>query len=242
MKFLSLANRNMKEVYRDPVSTLLGLVMPVALLILFSSIYTRTKLDQFSPQMLTPGIIVFSYALLIMFSAILLARDKQSAFLIRLFTTPLRSSDFILAYLLPFLPLAFFQTIVCFIVGAILGVTFSNVFASLLIFLLIALICISLGIILGTLFTVNQVSGVGSFLVTAISLFSGAWVPLKLMGGVFETLGYSLPFAHAVDASRGLLSGSDFRDISNNLYIVLIYSVALFILAVLSFRRTMKRI
>ena len=241
MKFYSLANRNIKEVYRDPVSVLLGLVMPVALLILFSSIYTRTQLDMFSPQMLTPGIIIFSFALLIMFSAILLSKDRQSAFLTRLFTAPLKSSDFILSYMLPFIPLAIIQILVCFIVGALLGATFSNIFISLLIFLLIAMICISLGIILGTFLTVNQVSGVGSLMVTAISLFCGAWTPLKLMGGIFETIGYSLPFAHAVDASQRLLSGSDFGDIANNFYVVLIYSAALFIIAILSFKRTMKK-
>jgi len=242
MKFYSLANRNMKEVYRDPISTLLGLAMPIALLILFSSIYTKSKLDMFSPQKLTPGIIVFSFAFLIMFSAILLAKDKQSAFLIRLYTTPLKSSDFILAYMLPFIPLAIFQTLVCFIVGAVLGATFSNVFISLIIFFLIAMICISLGIILGTLFTVNQVSGVGSLLVTAIGLFCGAWTPLKIMGGFFESIGYALPFANAVDASQGLLSGSDFVDISNNFYIILIYAASLFMLAILSFKWTMRKI
>jgi len=121
MRFYSLANRNIKEVYRDPVSMLLGLVMPVALLILFSSIYKKSQLDMFSPQMLTPGIIIFSFAFLMMFSAILLAKDRQNAFLTRLFTTPLKSSDFILAYILPFIPLALFQTGICLIVGIILG-------------------------------------------------------------------------------------------------------------------------
>lgn len=241
MKFFSLANRNMKEVFRDPVSTLLGLIMPIALLILFSSIYKRNQLELFSPQTLTPGIIIFSFAFLIMFSAMLLSKDRQSAFLIRLFTTPLKSSDFILSYMLPFIPLAICQILVCFIVGTLLGATFSNIFISLLIFLLVAMICISLGIILGALFTVNQVSGVGSFLVTAIGLFCGAWTPLKLMGGVFETIGYSLPFAHGVDASKELLSGSDFGDISNNFYIVVLYSVSLFIIAILTFKRTMKK-
>jgi len=241
MKFFSLANRNMKEVYRDPVSILLGLVLPVALLILFSSIYKRSQLDMFSPQTLTPGIIIFSFAFLIMFSAILLAKDKQTAFLTRLFATPLKSSDFILAYLLPFIPVAFFQTIACSIAGVILGATFSNLFVSLLIFLLIALTCISLGIILGALFTVNQVSGIGSLLITAISLFSGAWTPLKLMGGVFETIGYALPFAHAVDITKGLLSGSKFVETINNFYAVLLYAIVLLLLAILSFKWIMKK-
>ncbi len=174
MKFYSLASRNMKEIYRDPVSTLLGLIMPVALLILFSSIYKRSHLEMFAPQRLTPGIIVFCYAILIMFSAILLAKDKQSAFLVRLLTAPLKSSDFILAYMLPFIPLAIFQSLVCFIIGAILGAAFSNIFGSLIVFLMVAIICTSLGIILGSVFTVNQVSGIGSLLVTAIGLFCGA--------------------------------------------------------------------
>jgi len=137
MRFYRLANRNMKEIYRDPISILLGLVMPVALLILFSSIYKKIQLEMFSPQSLTSGIIIFSFAFLTMFSGTLLAKDKQSAFLIRLFTTPLKPSDFILAYTLPFIPIAFCQVFVCFVIGAILGATFSNILASLVIFFFI---------------------------------------------------------------------------------------------------------
>ena len=196
----------------------------------------------FSPQRLTPGIVIFSFAFLIMFSAILLAKDKQSAFLTRLLTTPLKSSDFILAYILPFIPLALFQTGAGFFVGAVLGATFSKVFISLIIFLLIALTCVSLGMILGSLFTVNQVSGIGSFFITAIALFSGAWMNLKMVGGIFETIGYALPFAHAVDALNELLTGSSlFIDIKINFYWISIYTVVLFILAILSFKWKMKQ-
>jgi len=241
MKFYNLANRNIKEIYRDPVSLLLGLVMPIVLLILFSSIQKNVHLEIFSPQSLTPGIIIFCFAFLIMFSAILLAKDRQSAFLVRLFTTPLNPSDYILSYVIPFIPLALFQAVICMIVGVLLGATFVNIIGSLLLFLLFSLSCISLGIILGCLFTVNQVSGIGSLLITAIGLFSGAWMDLKMVGGIFETIGNALPFAHAVDASKGLLSGSSFGDISKSFYIITIYSVILFLLAILSFRWTMKR-
>ena len=241
MKVISLSGRNMKEVYRDPVSVLLGLAMPVALLILFSSIHKKVQLDMFSPQMLTPGIIIFCFAFLIMFSAILLSKDRQTALLTRLFTAPLKPSDFILAYILPFLPLALFQTIICLIVGTILGATFQNLILAILVFFVAAIICISLGMILGSIFTVNQVPGVGSLIITAIGLFCGAWTPLKTMGGVFETIGYALPFAHAVDAARGLLTGSSFADIRGNFYFTLIYALILFVLAILSFRWGTKR-
>ncbi len=241
MKFYSLAGRNIKEVYRDPVSMLLGLAMPVALLVLFSSIYKKSQMEMFSPFMLTPGIIIFSYAFLMMFSAILLAKDKQIAFLTRLFTTPLKSSDFILAYMLPFIPIALFQTGICFIAGIILGAVFTNIFTSLIIFLLIASVCVSLGLVMGSVLTVNQVSGVGSLIITAISLFSGAWTPLKMIGGIFENIGYALPFAHAVDATRSLLAGSSFTDIMRNFYVILIYAVIFCSLSILTFKWTMKR-
>ena len=241
MKVFSLASRNFKEVYREPISTLLGLAMPVALLVLFSSIHKKVQLDMFSPQMLTPGIIIFCYAFLIMFSAVLLAKDRESSFMTRLFTAPLRPSDFILAYLLPFIPLALFQTAICLIVGTILGATFIHIFLSSIIFLLITLICVSLGMIMGALLTINQVSAVGSVLITAIGLFCGAWTPLKMMGGIFETIGYALPFAHAVDATKSLLTGSPFSEILSNFYLILIYAAVLFVLAILSFRWKMRK-
>lgn len=242
MKFYRLADRNLKEIYRDPVSLLLGLFLPVILLALFSSIQKNVHLDTFSPQSLTPGIIVFCYAFLIMFSSVLLAKDRQSSFLIRLFTTPLKPSDYILSYILPFIPIAFLQTIICLMTGFVLGAAFVNIFAAILFLTLFSIACISIGIILGSLFTVNQVSGIGSLLITAVALFSGAWMDLKLVGGVFETIGHALPFAHAVKASRILLSGSGFGDILNSFFIVLIYTLILFALAVFSFRWTMRRI
>jgi ABC-2 type transport system permease protein len=241
MRFIALAGRNLKEIYRDPVSILLGLLMPIILLVLFSSIQKNIRLDIFSPQYLTPGIIVFSFSFLMMFSGALLAKDRQSAFLIRLFTTPLKASDFILSYLLPFLPLALFQAAVCLITGYALGAKFVNLFPTLLIMLLFAISCISIGIILGSLFTFNQVSGIGSLFITVFALFSGAWMDLKMVGGIFERIGYILPFAHAVDSAKALLSGQEYGDISSHILIISVYSMGLFIVAIISFRWTMKK-
>jgi ABC-2 type transport system permease protein len=216
--------------------------MPLLMLVIFTSINKRMPLEIFSPQSLTPGIVIFSFTFLIMFSAMLLARDKQSAFLVRLFTTPLRPSDYILSYTLPFLPLAFLQVVICFAVGIILGGVFVNIFLSLVIYLLVAFVCISLGVVLGSLFTVNQVSGIGSILITVISFFSGVWMDLKMVGGIFEKIGYLLPFAHAVNALKSLMAGSGNADILNHILIISCYAVGLFLLAVVSFMRTMKKV
>lgn len=208
MKWLSLANRNFKEIYRDPVSLLLGLLLPVIFLILFSSIQKKMQLDIFSAKMLTPAITVFSFTFLMMFSAMLLAKDRDTAFLTRLLTTPLKPWHFVLAYLLPFIPFAVMQMGICFLVGSFFGVSVNTGSLLSVFFLLpIALTCVGFGIALGSLFTVNQVSGIGSLLITVFSLFSGTWMDIKMIGGVFEMIATALPFYHAIDASRNLVAG-----------------------------------
>jgi ABC-2 type transport system permease protein len=103
------------------------------------------------------------------------------------------------------------------------------------------LLCVSLGLLMGAMLTINQVSGMGSLLIVMIALFSGAWTPLKMMGGIFEGIGYALPFAHAVDATRSLLAGASLVSILYNFYFVLIYTVLLFSLSIFAFKRTMKK-
>ena len=61
MKSIALTERNIKEIFRDPVSTLLGVAMPVLFLVLFSSLNKTIRIETFNPQFLTPGIIVFSF-------------------------------------------------------------------------------------------------------------------------------------------------------------------------------------
>jgi len=240
MKTIALTSRNIKEIFRDPISILLGVVMPVLFLILFSSLNKTIQIDIFNPQFLTPGIVVFSFAFLIMFSAMLIAKDKQTAFLTRLFAAPLRPSDFILSYMLPFIPLAALQIIVSMTCGMILGADFQNLFLSFLMFLIMAIICISMGVLLGTLFTVNQASGIGSVLITIISIFSGAWMDLKMLGGLFNKVGYALPFAHGIDILKVLLSGGKYSAVITDTYWIYGYAGIFFLLAVLAFRGKMR--
>jgi hypothetical protein len=63
-----------------------------------------------------------------------------------------------------------------------------------------------------------------------------------LGGRLHETIGYALPFAHGVDVAVILPSGASFADIKDNMYIIVIYAVILFILAIVSFSSKMKKI
>lgn len=242
MRFYQLALRNFKEVYRDKVTMLLGIVMPVGFLVLFSSMQKGIQLEIFKPASLAPGIIVFCYAFLTMFSSVLLAKDRQNAFLIRLFTTPLKAKDYILSYTLPFIPLAFMQTIICFVIAIALGAHFTNIFAASILLLFVALIFIFLGVIFGSMFTLNQVSGVGSIFITIASLFSGAWMDLKMIGGIFDTFGYALPFAHAVDLVRSILSGKGIEGLIGSLWVVIGYTLILMIIAIFAFKKAKSKL
>jgi len=238
VRFLSLANRNIKEIYRDPISIVLGVAMPATLLVLFVSISQNAPIEIFTVSALTPGIIVFSFSFLTMFSAILLSKDRQSAFLTRLLVSPLRPVDFILAYSLPFIPIALMQIIICYTVAVFLGITLDLgiLLLSLIVLIPIALACIGIGMILGSLLTENQVAGAGSLVIIASSLFGGAWMDLNMIGGVFKNIGYALPFAHAIDATRAIYKGARLSGIVDNMYWIIGYTILFLILGIASFK------
>ena len=135
MRMLTFAKRNMKEILRDPLTLFFGLGFPLVLLLLLTAIQANIPVQMFELAHLTPGISVFGLSFLTLFSATVIARDRSSALLQRLYTTPLTPFDFILGYTLPILPIAIVQCIICYIAALLLGLPFhSNIlFAILLI-------------------------------------------------------------------------------------------------------------
>ena len=242
MKFLAIAGRNSKEIFRDPLTIVLGVAMPIALLFLFSTIGRSAPIEIFTPPMLAPAVVVFGFSFLTMFSATLLSKDRQTAFLARLLTAPIRPSGFIMAYILPYIPIALVQIVAGFAAAAVLGIEMgTGIFMSLTVLVPIALAFIGLGMILGSLMTENQIAGFGSSLIVVVSIFGGCWMDLSLVGGVFEKIGYALPFAHAVDAARAVIAGAAFSDITAHFIWVAVYSAAFFVLGIVSFAWKTRR-
>ncbi len=241
MRYLSLSSRNAKEIIRDPLSAVLGIALPILMLLLFTTLDKNSAIEVFKIESLTPGIIVFGFSFLMMFSAILLAKDKKSAFLTRLFASPLTATDYIIGYSLPFLPIAFLQAMACFIAALILGLAINvHILMSFVVLLPAAVFIIGLGMLLGSLLNENQVAAFGSVLIVVTSLFSGAWMDLNMVGGIFKTIGYILPFAHTVDAVRAVLTG-DYAAIFPHLYWIIGYMVVTFSMAVFAFKHVMKK-
>lgn len=242
MKLLAFSGRTAKEILRDPLNLAFGIGFPVVLLLLLSAIQANIPVSLFEIQQLAPGIAVFGLAFFTLFSATLVARDRESAFLARLYTTPLTALDFILGYLLPLLPIALLQSLVCYGVAIILGlpVTGYILYAAALM-LPAALFFLSTGLLCGSVLNVKQVGAVCGALFTNLTAWlSGTWFDLNLVGGAFRRIAHALPFVHAVELERAALRGS-VSALAPHLFWVLGYAAAATGLAVGLFLQQMKR-
>ena len=242
MRMPTFANRNTKEILRDPINLFFGLGFPLVLIILLSAIQANIPVELFEIQHLTPGITVFGLAFMSLFSATIIAKDRGSSLLQRLYTTPLTPMDFILGYTLPIIPIAVAQCVICYIAAIILGLEITlNILYAILFIIPVSVLYIALGLLCGSLFTDKQVGGICGALLTNLSAWlSGVWFDLNLVGGVFQKIAYALPFVHAVEMERAALAG-DFAGIVPHIWWVLGYAAVLLVLAVMSFLRQMKK-
>lgn len=241
-RILTFAKRNAKELIRDPLNLIFGIGFPLVLILLLSAIQANIPVSLFEIHSLAPGIAVFGLSFITLFSATLISKDRGSAFLQRLYTTPLTSRDFILGYTLPIIPLSLIQGAVSYLAAIPLGLDVTpNVLLALVLLIPVSLLYIALGLLFGSILTDKQVGGVCGALLTNLSAWlSGVWFDLELVGGAFKAIANALPFVHAVELERAAISGS-FGDILPHLLWVLGYAAAAIFAAVYLFLRQMKK-
>ena len=242
MRMMTFAKRCSKEILRDPINLGFGLGFPLVLLVLLSAMQANIPVSLFEIDTLTPGITVFGLSFMTLFSATLIAIDRESALLQRLYTTPLTGFDFIMGYMLPLLPIAIGQVLICYLFAIPLGLTVSaNIVYAVIGIIPMAVFNISLGLLCGSVFGVKQVGGICGALLTNLSAWlSGVWFDLELVGGAFEKIANALPFMHAAKLEKALFSGN-FELAATHILPVLLYGVLITVIAVFCFLRQMKK-
>ncbi len=244
MRMFSFAKRNAKEIVRDPLTIAFSLGFPLVLLALLSAINLNVDvpLPLFDINSLTPGVAVFGLSFMTLFSATLVARDRETALLTRLYTTPMRPYDFILGYMLPIIPIAAAQAVTAFAAALIVGLKPTvNIIYAVLFIIPISLFYVSMGLLFGSILNVKQAGAICGALFTNLAAWlSNIWFDVSLVGSAFDKIAHALPFIHAVELERALISGS-FSDIWVNLAVVLGYAVLASLAAILLFLRGMKR-
>ena len=242
MRTLTFAKRNFMEILRDPLNLCFLFGFPAVLLLLLSAIQANIPVSLFEIQHLAPGVMVFGLTFMTLFSATLISKDRQSSFMQRLYTTPMKPADFILGYTLPLIPIAMAEGVVSYIIAIILGLKISlNILLSIIFIIPVALLYIGIGLLCGSLLNDKQVGGICGALLTNLSAWlSGIWFDLDLVGGAFKKIAYALPFVHAVEMERAIIAGN-FGDILPHLLWVMGYALVILVVAVMLFLRQMKK-
>ena len=243
MKTIIFAKRVMKEIIRDPISLFFGLAFPLILLILLSAINRSIPVDLFDISSLAPGIAVFGLSFMALFAAQILAKDRASSFLTRLFTTPMTARNFILGYMLPLIIMSVTQVAFCLFAALFLGLDFTfAIFAVILISIPMALIYIGIGLIFGTLLSEKAAAGICGALLTNFSAWlSGVWFDLELVGGIFKDIANVLPFVHAVESGKAVLNGH-YENFLPHFWWVISYAAIIIVISIYIFKKKTQEV
>ena len=245
MRMFLFAKRNIKEILRDPINLFFGLGFPLVLLALLSIINSaippEAKNTMFQINNLAPGLTMFGSVFMALFAGMLLSKDRTSSFLMRLFTSPMTATDFILGYSLPMIVVTIVQATITLLVAGFLGLDINiNILFAIIMTALTSLLFVGTGLFFGSILNDKAVGGVcGALLTNVAGWLSGVFIPIDLIGGAFKTITNILPFYHSVEAIRISLSGN-FNNLLPHLLVVIGYTIVIFIFAIIIFNRKMN--
>lgn len=238
MRMLNFAKRNFKELVRDPLSIVFEIALPLFLLFIFQQF--DIPAENYRLENFTPGIVVFGFSFISLFTATLIAKDRTSSFLIRLGTSPMKSSDYILGYILSLIPIILVQDILFFTVAIILGLNFTiNILFTILISMVVSILFISLGILIGSLVSEKGTGGLGSVIVQLVCFTSGMYFSKESIGGFFGILCKALPFEGCLNIIKGVLNNNLSIISLDNIIVFLVYTIVILILSIIVFKKKM---
>ena len=238
MRMLNFAKRNLKELIRDPLSLIFEIVLPIFLLFIFQQF--NIPGDNYRIENFTPGIILFGFSFVSLFTSTLIAKDRTSSFLIRLGTSPMKSSDFILGYILSLMPIIIIQDILFFIVACLLGLTFNiNILFTILISIIISVLFIAIGILIGSLVSEKATGGIGSIVVQLVCFTSGMYFSKDLIGRGFAIVCEILPFESCLNIIKGVMNNSLGVISTLNVIVFFVYTIMVVILSIIIFKKKM---
>ncbi|MBR0492120.1 MAG: ABC transporter permease [Clostridia bacterium] len=238
MRILNFAKRNFKEIIRDPLSIIFSVLLPLFLLFIFKQINIPN--ESYELQNFTPGIVVFGFSFISLFTAMLISKDRTTSLLIRLGISPMKPIEYILGYMLSIIPIIIIQNTLFFILAIILGLSFSiNIIWAILISIVIAILFIAIGIIIGSLFSEKASSGISSIIVQLVCFTSGMYFPRELLGDVFSKICEFLPFESCVTIIKGIMNNNLEIISARNMVVFCTYTIAILVISVIVFKKKM---
>lgn len=237
MRTINFAKRNFKEIIRDPISVIFAIMLPLFLLYIFQQF--KIPSDSYKLMNFTPGVIIFSFSFLTLFTSMLVSKDRTTSLLVRLGVSPMKPIEYIVGYIISLIPIVIIQNILIFILAVALGLNFSiNVIFTILASIIISILFISFGILIGCLFSEKACSGVSSIIIQLVCFASGMYFDKNLLGSTFSKICDALPFESSLIIIKGILN--DINMISTkNIILFVIYLLVILLFSSFSFKRKM---
>ena len=232
MRILNFAKRNFKEIIRDPLSIVFAIILPLFLLFIFQQFNIPNeayKLENF-----TPGVLIFSFSFITLFASTLIAKDRKTSLLIRLGISPMKPIEYILGYMISFIPIILLQGVGTFVMALILGLPFSiNILWTILVSIIIAILFLAIGILIGSLVSDKAASGVSSIVVQLVCFTK------ELLGSTYSKICEILPFDSALIIIKGILNNNIKSITIQNILIFSVYTIVFVILSAVIFKNKM---
>lgn len=234
---ITFAKRNFKEIIRDPINLIFCFAFPILILIIFQQFNIPNEV--YSVEKFAPSIIIFGFCFITIFSATLVAQDRTTSLLNRLFSSPLSIFDYLFGYYLAIIPISMIQTILSLLVGSLFGLTLTiNTLWMILISAFISIFFVALGILIGCAFSEKQAPAFGSIALQLMVFTSGMWFNIDTMSKGIKSVCNILPFRYVVDLSRNIVNG-EFNNLLKPSLIILGYLVLILGLTYLVFKKYM---
>lgn len=237
MKSIIFAKRNIKEIFRDPISVFFCILFPIFILVIFQQFNIPSEV--YNVQNFAPGIIIFGFSFITLFTGTLVSKDRSTSFLTRLYSSPMKMKDYLLGYIFALVPVALMQSTLFIVVSLFYGMEFNfNLILTILVSLPISALFICLGILFGSIFTDKQAPALSSIIIQLVAFTSGLWFDIEQLGGVIKTISSVLPFKYCVDILRALFNKTDI--LISDISILSGYIVLVAILSILIFKKRTK--
>lgn len=238
MRTLNFAKRNFKEIIRDPLSIIFSVVLPLFLLWIFQQF--KIPSENYKLQNFTPGIIVFGFSFITLFTATLVSKDRTTSLLVRLGISPMTPIEYIGGYMLSIIPMLIIQIILFFILAVVLGLKFTvYTVLAVPVSIMVSVLFIALGIIIGSFASEKASSGVASVIVQLVCFTSGMYFPKEAVGKGFAKLCEYLPFEASLNIIKGVMNNKPEIITARNIAVFLVYTLLAMAVAAVIFKRKM---
>ncbi len=239
MRTLNFSKRNFKEIIRDPLSLIFAVILPLFLLFIFQQFNIPN--ESYNLENFTPGIVIFGFSFITLFTAMLISKDRTTSLLIRLAVSPMKPMEYISGYILSIVPVILIQNVLFFILAIILGLDFSiNIILAILVSIVIAVLFISIGIIIGCIASEKASSGISSIVVQLVCFTSGMYFPKEMLGKAFGKVCEYLPFESCLAILKGIMNNNLEIIEARNVFVFVIYTIIAFMLSVIIFRQKLS--